>query len=173
MPPAAVQSSALRSSPTKTRCTSITRGAHCRGSPRSMPGTITRCMPFPKSSPAERGVTEEVCKAVMNKFGGGDVVGVTGVEGNSTDLIRSRGRDDAMKAYPKIKLAGELPGNGTGEKFQKAMEALYRATSQDCGGHCAERRRCRWLHGGLARSRDAPGSDVFRVARARRNHAWC
>lgn len=64
----------------------------------------------PEEFSAERGVTEEVCKSVMGKFGGGDLVGVTGVEGNSTDLIRSRGRDDAIKAYPKIKLAGQLPG---------------------------------------------------------------
>ena len=60
----------------------------------------------------------------MDKFGGGDVVGVTGVEGNSTDLIRSRGRDDAIKAYPKIKLAGQLPGKWNREDSQKAMEAL-------------------------------------------------
>ena len=39
----------------------------------------------PEEFSAERGVTEAVCKAVMDKFGGGDVVGVTGVEGNSTD----------------------------------------------------------------------------------------
>ena len=78
----------------------------------------------PEEFSAERGVTEEVCKAVMGKFGGGDVVGVTGVEGNSTDLIRSRGRDDAIKAYPKIKLAGQLPGKWNREDSQKAMEAL-------------------------------------------------
>ena len=78
----------------------------------------------PEEFSAERAVTEEVCKAVMDKFGGGDVVGVTGVEGNSTDLIRSRGRDDAIKAYPKIKLAGQLPGKWNREDSQKAMEAL-------------------------------------------------
>ena len=64
----------------------------------------------PEEFSAHRGVTEEVCKAVVEKFGGGDLVGVTGVEGNSTDLIRSRGRDDAIKKAPKTKLVGQLPG---------------------------------------------------------------
>jgi ribose transport system substrate-binding protein len=60
----------------------------------------------------------------MAKFGGGNLVGVTGVEGNSTDLIRSRGRNDALKDYPKIKLAGELPGKWNREDSEKAMEDL-------------------------------------------------
>lgn len=78
----------------------------------------------PEEFSAHRAVTEEVCKAVMAKYGGGDIVGVTGVQGNSTDLIRSRGRDDALKAYPKVKLVGELPGKWNREDSQKAMEAL-------------------------------------------------
>ncbi len=49
---------------------------------------------------------------------------LTGVEGNSTDLIRSRGRDDALKAYPEVKLVGELPGKWNREDSQKAMEDL-------------------------------------------------
>jgi hypothetical protein len=64
----------------------------------------------PEEFSAHRAVTAEVCKAIMAKQGGGNIVGVTGVEGNSTDLIRSRGRNDALNDYPKIKLAGELPG---------------------------------------------------------------
>jgi ABC-type sugar transport system substrate-binding protein len=113
---------------------------------------------------AERGVTEEVCKAVINKFGGGDVVGVTGVEGNSTDLIRSRGRDDAIKAYPKIKLAGELPGKWNREDSQKAMEALIArhpkivgviAQNDDVADGCMAALRAAGMR---------PGSDVFRVA---------
>ena len=78
----------------------------------------------PEEFSAERNVTEELCKAVMQKFGGGNVVGVTGVEGNTTDLIRSRGRDAAIKKYPKIKLVGQLPGKWNREDSQKAMEAL-------------------------------------------------
>lgn len=78
----------------------------------------------PEEFSAHRAVTVEVCKAVMDAFDGGDIVGVTGVEGNSTDLIRSRGRDDALKDFPKVKLAGELPGKWNREDSQKAMEDL-------------------------------------------------
>jgi len=78
----------------------------------------------PEEFSAHRGVTEEVVKAVVAKFGGGDIVGVTGVEGNSTDLIRSRGRDAAIKANPKVKLAGQLPGKWNREDSQKATEDL-------------------------------------------------
>jgi ABC-type sugar transport system substrate-binding protein len=78
----------------------------------------------PEEFSAHRDVTIEVCKAVMDKFGGGNVVGVTGVEGNSTDLIRSRGRDAALKQYPEVKLVGQLPGKWNREDSQKAMEDL-------------------------------------------------
>ncbi len=78
----------------------------------------------PEEFSAHSDVTEEVCKAVMAKFGGGNLVGVTGVEGNSTDLIRSRGRNAAIEKYPKITLVGELPGKWNREDSQKAMEAL-------------------------------------------------
>lgn len=78
----------------------------------------------PEEFSAHKAVTEEVCKAVMAAFGGGNVVGVTGVEGNSTDLIRSRGRDAALADYPEIKFVGELPGKWNREDSQKAMEDL-------------------------------------------------
>jgi len=78
----------------------------------------------PEEFSAHKAVTAEVCKAVMEKFGGGDIVGVTGVEGNSTDLIRSRGRDAAIAEFPKVKLVGELPGKWNREDSQKAMEDL-------------------------------------------------
>ena len=115
----------------------------------------------PEEFSAERGVTEEVCKAVMDKYGGGDVVGVTGVEGNSTDLIRSRGRDDAIKAFPKIKLAGQLPGKWNREDSQKAMEALIArypkiagviAQNDDVADGCMAALRAAGMR---------PGSDVF------------
>ncbi|GAB5471273.1 MAG: sugar ABC transporter substrate-binding protein [Rhodospirillales bacterium] len=78
----------------------------------------------PEEYSAHKGVTETVCQAVMDKFGGGILVGVTGVEGNSTDLIRSRGRDAAIAEFPQISLAGELPGKWNREDSQKAMEDL-------------------------------------------------
>ena len=87
----------------------------------------------PEEFSAHRGVTVEVCKAVMEKFGGGNVVGVTGVEGNSTDLIRSRGRDAALQDYPEVKLVGELPGKWNREDSQKAMEDLMARHSDIVG----------------------------------------
>ena len=78
----------------------------------------------PEEFSAHRGVTEEVINAIVQKFGGGEIVGVTGIEGNSTDLIRSRGRDDAIKANPKVKLVGQLPGKWNREDSQKAAEDL-------------------------------------------------
>jgi ABC-type sugar transport system substrate-binding protein len=115
----------------------------------------------PEEFSAHRAVTVEVCKAMMAKFGGGNLVGVTGVEGNSTDLIRSRGRNDALKEYPKIKLAGELPGKWNREDSEKAMENLitrYKdiagvvAQNDDVADGCISALRA----GGFN-----PGQDVF------------
>jgi ABC-type sugar transport system substrate-binding protein len=78
----------------------------------------------PEEFSAHKAVTEVVLKAVMDAFGGGPIVGVTGVEGNSTDLIRSRGRDAALQDYPDVKLVGQLPGKWNREDSQKAMEDL-------------------------------------------------
>ena len=78
----------------------------------------------PEEFGAHRAVTVEVCKAIMATSGGGKLVGVTGIEGTSTDLIRSRGRNDALKDFPEIELVGELPGKWNREDSQKAMEDL-------------------------------------------------
>lgn len=78
----------------------------------------------PEEFSAERAVTVELCEKIMKEFGGGNIVGVTGVQGNTTDLIRSRGRDDALEDYPQVKLVDELPGRWNREDSQKAMEDL-------------------------------------------------
>ncbi len=115
----------------------------------------------PDEFQAERAVTVEVCKAVMDKFGGGTVVGVTGIEGNSTDTIRSRGRDDAFKDFPKIKFAGSLPGKWNREDSQKAMEDLISrypnivgviAQNDDVADGCIAALRAAGIQ---------PGKDVF------------
>jgi ribose transport system substrate-binding protein len=115
----------------------------------------------PEEFSAHRGVTEEVCKAVVANFGGGDLVGVTGVEGNSTDLIRSRGRDAAIKNAPKTKLVGQLPGKWNREDSQKAMEALLArypkivgviAQNDDVADGCIPALRAAGIR---------PGADVF------------
>jgi ABC-type sugar transport system substrate-binding protein len=78
----------------------------------------------PEEFSAHRDVTRVLCEAIMERHGGGDVVGVTGVQGNSTDLIRSRGRDAALEQFPEINLVGELPGRWNREDSQRAMEDL-------------------------------------------------
>ena len=78
----------------------------------------------PEEFSAHRGVTVELLKAVTERFGGGDIIGVTGVPGFSTDTVRSRGRDDAFKDFPKTRLVGQLPGNFNREDSLKATEDL-------------------------------------------------
>ena len=115
----------------------------------------------PEEFSAHRAVTAEVCKAVVAKFGGGSIVGVTGVEGNSTDLIRSRGRNDALKDFPQVKLVGELPGKWNREDSEKAMEDLISrfkdirgviAQNDDVADGCISALRAAGLK---------PGEDVF------------
>jgi ABC-type sugar transport system substrate-binding protein len=78
----------------------------------------------PEEFSAHGAVTAEVAKAIVAKFGGGKIVGVTGIEGNSTDIIRSRGRNEALKAFPTVELVGELPGKWNREDSQKAAQDL-------------------------------------------------
>jgi len=115
----------------------------------------------PEEFSAHRDVTRAVCQAVTDAFGGGDIVGVTGVEGNSTDLIRSRGRDAALKDFPKVKLVGELPGKWNREDSQKAMEDLISrfpnlkgviAQNDDVADGCIAALRAAGMR---------PGQDVF------------
>lgn len=115
----------------------------------------------PEEFSAHGAVTAAICKSVMDAFGGGKIVGVTGVEGNSTDLIRSRGRDAALKEFPKIELAGALPGKWNREDSQKAMEDLLSrypdlkgvvAQNDDIADGCIAALRAAGLK---------PGEDVF------------
>jgi ribose transport system substrate-binding protein len=115
----------------------------------------------PEEYSAQKAVTAEVCKAIVAAFGGGAVVGVTGVEGNSTDLIRSRGRDAAFKEFPQIKFAGQLPGKWNREDSQKAMEDLL-SRFPDIKGVVAQNDDI--ADGCIAALRAAnlkPGKDVF------------
>lgn len=73
---------------------------------------------------AMRDVTRVLLKAVMERWGGGEILGVTGLPGFSTDNVRSRGRDLALKEFPKCKLVAHLPGNWNREDSLKAAEAL-------------------------------------------------
>ena len=78
----------------------------------------------PEEFEAHRAVTAKLLAAVTEKFGGGDIVGVTGTNGNLTDLQRSRGRDDAFRDFPKTRLVDTLPGKWNREDSLKATEDL-------------------------------------------------
>ncbi|MBS7538800.1 sugar ABC transporter substrate-binding protein [Ancylobacter lacus] len=78
----------------------------------------------PEEFDAHRAVTSELLKAVTAKFGGGNIIGVTGTNGNLTDRQRSAGRDAAFKDYPKTRLVDQLPGKWNREDALKATEDL-------------------------------------------------
>lgn len=78
----------------------------------------------PDEFTAHRDVTRELCKAMMEKFGGGDVIGITGVPGFSTDIVRSRGRDAALTEFSDCKLVDQLPGFFNREDSLKATQDL-------------------------------------------------
>lgn len=78
----------------------------------------------PEEFEAHRAVTATLLDAVTRQFGGGDIIGVTGTNGNLTDLQRSRGRDAAFKDYPKTRLVDQLPGRWNREDSLKAAEDL-------------------------------------------------
>ena len=66
----------------------------------------------PEEDAAHRGVTSAVLDAVTKKFGGGNVIALTGTPGNWCEIARNRGRDAALRDYPKTKLIDQLPANG-------------------------------------------------------------
>ena len=78
----------------------------------------------PEEFAAHKAVTEELLKAVTEKFGGGDILGITGQPGNWTDIARSGGRDAAFKDYPRTRLVDQLPGKWNREDSLKATEDL-------------------------------------------------
>ncbi|MCL4066044.1 sugar ABC transporter substrate-binding protein [Pseudomonas sp. GX19020] len=73
---------------------------------------------------AHREITEVLLAEVTEKFGGGDIIGVTGSKGSLLELQRNRGRDQAFEKFPKTKLVDELPGLWNREDALKATEDL-------------------------------------------------
>lgn len=78
----------------------------------------------PEEFEAHRAVTVELLRTVTEKFGGGDIVAVTGIDGYVSDIARSRGRDDAFKDFPKTRLVDKLPGKWNREDGLKATDDL-------------------------------------------------
>ncbi|WP_183077558.1 sugar ABC transporter substrate-binding protein [Paenirhodobacter hankyongi] len=79
---------------------------------------------LPEEFEAHRAVTARLLAAVIEKFGGGDIIGVTGTNGTLTDRQRSAGRDDAFRDFPKTRLVDQLPGKWNREDSLKATEDL-------------------------------------------------
>ncbi|MGV1049114.1 MAG: sugar ABC transporter substrate-binding protein [Solirubrobacterales bacterium] len=77
------------------------------------------------AQPDEFLVQGEATKVLAEALGGkGNIVRVTGVQGNTADIIRSAGADAVLKEFPDIELQGELSGEWNSEASQKAMESL-------------------------------------------------
>ncbi len=117
----------------------------------------------PEEFTAHRGVTVELLRTVTEEFGGGKIIGVTGVPGFSTDSVRSRGRDDAFKDFPKTQLVDQLPGLFNREDSLKATQDLL-SRHRDIVGVVAQNDDV--AQGVLAALRAAglrPGEDVFVV----------
>ncbi len=75
--------------------------------------------------PDEFLVQGEATRVLAEALGGeGEIVRVTGVQGNTADIIRSAGANAVLEEYPGIQLVGELPGKWNAEDSQKAMETL-------------------------------------------------
>jgi ABC-type sugar transport system substrate-binding protein len=77
------------------------------------------------AQPDEFRVHGDAARVMFKAMGGkGNIVNVTGVKGNTADIIRVAGLKDALKDFPNIKLLGSLSGNWNSEDSQKAMEGL-------------------------------------------------
>jgi ABC-type sugar transport system substrate-binding protein len=70
-------------------------------------------------------VTTKLLTEIKKKTGkGGKIIGLTGIPGFITDLLRTRGRNDAFKAFPEFTLVDDLPGNFNMEDGNKAAQDL-------------------------------------------------
>ena len=70
-------------------------------------------------------VTTKLLTEIKKKTGkGGKIIGLTGIPGFITDKLRTRGRNDAFKAFPEFSIADDLPGNFNMEDGNKAATDL-------------------------------------------------
>lgn len=115
----------------------------------------------PDEITAQRAVTLELLKAVDAAFGGGEIVGVTGVPGHITDNARKAGRDAALAEFPNIKLVGELPGNWNREDSLKATEDLLTRHRNIVGVVAQNDDEAQGVIAALRAAGIQPGKDVF------------
>jgi ABC-type sugar transport system substrate-binding protein len=117
----------------------------------------------PDEVAAHRGVTRVLLETVTTKFGGGDIIGVTGVPGHLTDIARSRGRDEAFKEFPKTRLVGQLPGKWNREDSLKATEDLLTRNKNVVGVVAQNDDVAQGVIAALRAAGIVPGRDVFVV----------
>jgi ABC-type sugar transport system substrate-binding protein len=115
----------------------------------------------PDEVSAHKAVATELFKAITAKFGDGTIVAVTGVPGHITDISRSRGRDEALKDFPKITLAGSLPGNWNREDSLKATEDLLSRYKNIVGIVAQNDDQAQGVIAGLKAAGLQPGVDVL------------
>lgn len=117
----------------------------------------------PDEVAAHRGVTRVLLETATTKFGGGDIIGVTGVPGHLTDIARSRGRDEAFKEFPNTRLVGELPGKWNREDSLKATEDLLTRYKNVVGVVAQNDDVAQGVIAALRAAGIVPGRDVFVV----------
>lgn len=116
------------------------------------------------AQPDEFLVQGQVARVLAEKLGGkGKIVRVTGVKGNSADVIRTRGADAALKDFPGIELVAELPGNWNPEDSQKAMQSLLSRVPDVQGVIAQNDDEATGVIAALQAGGRKPGEDVFVV----------
>jgi ABC-type sugar transport system substrate-binding protein len=116
------------------------------------------------AQPDEFLVQGKVVKVLADKLGGkGKIVRVTGVKGNSADVIRTRGADAVLEDYPDIDLVAELPGNWNPEDSQKAMQSLLSRVPDVQGVIAQNDDEATGVIAALNAGGRKPGEDVFVV----------
>lgn len=117
----------------------------------------------PEERAAHRGVTEVLLQKVTDKFGGGNIVALTGTPGNWCEIARNAGRDSAFAKFPKTKLVDQLPGKWLREESLKATEDLL-TRNKDVVGIVTQNDD--EAQGAITAVRQAglvPGEDIFIV----------
>lgn len=118
----------------------------------------------PEEFTAHRAVTRILLSEVTNRFGGGKIIGVTGVPGFSTDTVRSRGRDAAFAEFPKTTLVDQLPGLFNREDSLNATQDLLTRHSDIVGVVAQNDDVAQGVIAALKAAGLRPGEDVLIVA---------
>ena len=97
---------------------------------------------------AAKEITAKLCTELKKTNPkGGKIIGLTGIPGHTTDGIRTRGRNAALKDFPEFQLVDDLPGNFNMEDGNKAALDLltrhpdaigiYAANDEEAAGAAA------------------------------------